>query len=227
MNIKIVRPQGHLSESGQGNPVAKFATINEKGETTSPFFQCRDYISDLLWSHYCKKPINVHGFVSDGKEYENIMEDGKFRLVLKVHYGGQVKPITPEQYQGVKSLIEMFDASLSFPPSEVTLSDDEKYIIICVDKVWTEVPYLQSTLLLLMRLGLKYDPNQPFIEYFSDGSASKYISPYDASYFRASKHILERLLKGEIDSTQKYVATDGIYSVHGNYGIYAYGSRHK
>lgn len=227
MKITIKREQGSLNESGQGRTVIKFATIDENGNTTSPFFQCRDYIGDLLWSHYTGNDISVYGFHATAVEYEDIMKDSRFRMVYKITEGGKGIPITPEQFEGVEAAVKQFNEALAFPPCMIGLCEEGEHIIVDVDKAWTEVPYLQSALVLICRMGFKYIPSKPFLEYFDDGSTGKFTSPYDGNYFRHSKHILKKLLKGEVDTSQKYNPIDDKYTVHEGYGISQYGITHK
>lgn len=228
MKVKIVRHQGNLGEAGQGNPVLKFAAINEKGETITPFFQCRDYIGDMLWAHYTGGSGEVHGFHIKKGEYKDLFKDtNRFGLALKQIYSGKEKEISNEQFTAISEAIQMFNNGLKFEPATIEFSDDKKYVIIFVDKAWTEVPYLQSALLLIVRLGMTFKVKENFMEQFASGKQGNFISPYDASYFKNSKHILEKLLNGEVDKTQKYVGSDELYTVHNRYGISYYGSTHK
>lgn len=232
MKIITKADQGRLSESSHGQIEFKYALIDyDKGETLTPWFKCRDYVNDIFWAYYNNKPILMYGFSCDGTSYREALDKSTFSFALKLVDRLKVedrRPIEDHQIAGISLLLHKFDQALGFEPSKVEVCDENCHIIVSVDKAWSVVPYIQSTLMLILRLGWTYDPNKDFIEqYTQNAQGSKFISPHDMAWMPRIKGTLTNILAGKVDRTQKYKITDREDIVHNYYGVVTYAQHHE
>jgi hypothetical protein len=160
-------------------------------------------------------------------EAKNVLSRERISFIIKTVHRGSVKPIpvTDKQVVGISLLLMNFENALKFEPSVIEVDDSNNYIIVTVDRKWTEIPYVLSALTFILRLGITYDPGKDMFLYYTE--PKNFISPHDAGYFKTATPILKDLLEGKVNKSQKYNPNDGIYDVHGLYGICSYANQYK
>ncbi len=226
--MKIIDKQSEkfsLNETQHGTTEVKFAIINPTtGETLTPFCRCKDYFTDVFWSNKVKKHVSVYGFTWKPNQDGGILDGKTFTLAVELwnRVDGKLVKIDKKQLSSIKSLLNTFDKKLKFLPAKMEVSDDENYAILTVSNAWTKVPYLVSSLFLLIRLGFTYEEKTNPIEYFTGAASSKFISPHDEGYFKRIKNRLEDLFNGKIDKNQTYEKYESSNNIHNYSGIVNY-----
>ena len=221
MEFKLTTYNGNYSEIGQGKREVLFSFYDRDGKSNVVnFFKCKDFAQDVFWSEKLKKEDKIYGFSWSPGSLEKCKFGGYYYLVMKTREDKD-KPIQNSEKLSILSLLSHFEKPLGFNSSKFYKTDSE-HSIFKYDVSWSEYPYLNSALFLLLRLGFTYDCKSDPIAYFDDGLASKYISPNDIGYFKRCKNILTDLNKGIIYTNLKYSDYTSIGNVHNHSGICNY-----
>lgn len=220
--MKIIENvKSNLSEIGHGPKEVQFAFIDdETGKTITPFCMCKDFFNDMFWSNKVKKPITKFGFKWEPNKHKDVLNRDILSLTIrlrdKINYE-KFFEITDKELKGVKSILNKFEKVNKFIKTKVEYSDEKKYLIISFDNKWSDVPYLLSAFLFIIRLGLTYDGKSDIIEYFKVTS-KEFISPNDAMYFKSAETRIKHLLEGKIDKKQNYEMYDE-HTIHSSSGL--------
>lgn len=208
-----------LSEIGHGNITSQFALYNNtSGEIITPFVMCKDFLGDVFWSNKTNKEGNIYGFKWKPNEDKGILEKKHLYIVLrKVNQNKIVEAATEDEVKAIACLINKFDKANKFYKSKTELCEEGKNVIVKFDKKWTEIPYLWSAFLLLLRIGFKYDKISDVQEHYK--SENNYLSRNDVMYMRTAKGLIKDLEEGFIDSTQTYEQYTAIGQVHNGSGV--------
>lgn len=213
-----------LNESAQGEKEVKFAIINpETGETITPFCKCKDYFGDMFWSRKTNKNVMVYGFSWTPDKHKEILDNPTITIAVKLvsRSGQKILKLEESVIAGVKDFLSRINSGLQFKPTEVSLCEEEKHLIITYDKSWTDYPYLHSAFLLFVRLGFTWDGSEDILTFYT-GNPKNFIAPYDEGYVRSTKIKIEDILKGKIDKKQKYESYISDYAMHNYSGIVNY-----
>lgn len=224
MIVKESKKFGSLSEAGHGSREVKIAYLDpDTGEIITPFCKCKDYFNDMFFSNSANASVHIFGFKWDPKEDKGILEKPKLMIAIKTtdHTKGDV-PVSESEALSIESLVSKFTRTLKFKKCKFEFSEDKKHFIITFDRSWTDIPYLNSSFYLLIRLGFTYDDSKDFIEQFKE-SKGKFISSNDQMYLRNVK-VQQRfsdMLEGKIDKNQTYKMYT-VSDIHNRSGIVGY-----
>lgn len=231
MKVRTKVEQGRLTEGSHAQVEFKYALLNpESGETLTPWFKCRDYVNDIFWAYYNNAEIDMYGFRCNGNSFKKFLDMDTFTFAIKLEdkISGKRTPITATHTAGISLLLHKFEQVLGYFPSVLEVCDDTEHIIVTLDKAWSKIPYIQSTLMLLLRLGWTYSPNEDFIEQYTEkAEGRKFISPNDMTWMTRIKYVLKQILEGNVDTRQTYDPKDGPNKVHNYYGIVSYAQNYE
>lgn len=194
-----------LTESQQGNIEMKFAFIDEKGNTISPFCKCKDYFNDIFWSNKVGKSVNIYGLKWKPNQDNGVLDKDRLNLAIKFckRGDGEKIAIDKDKISGLDKFFKIVTKKLKFEKTKFSVSDDNMYIIVDYDRSWTLIPYLNSAFFMFLRLGINFK-GKDIIEYYEKGEAEKFISPHDIGYFQSSINKIKDILQGKLDNTQTY-----------------------
>jgi hypothetical protein len=216
-----------LAEIGHGKITSQFALFNsETEEIITPFVICKDFLGDVFWSNKIKKPGNIYGFKWEPNEDKGILEKEHLFIVLrKVNENKVVEPVTQFEAEAIGILLNKFDSANEFYPTETVLCEEGKNVIVKFDKKWTEIPYLWSAFLLLLRIGFKYDKVSDVQDHYKN--EKNYLSMNDIMYMRTAKGLIKDLEEGFIDRTQTYEQYVHIGNIHSGSGVVSWTPSYK
>lgn len=212
-----------LSEIGHGKREVQFAFMNHKtGKTITPFVRCKDYFNDMFWCYHQKNSCNVCGFSWDSDRERELLSEKTLWVAVRLRDRDKTKEhfdITEKEFKGVTAIVSQFSEKLGFKAPEFEMDDTNKYIIIGFDRAWTEIPYLNSALFLLIRMGFTYERTDDPVKFFEK---AEFISPNDTGYYRSAKKRLSDMFEGKVDKNQTYALYSSGSAAHGSSGIVAY-----
>lgn len=216
-----------LAEIGHGNITSQFALFDkEKGEIITPFVKCKDFLGDVFWSNIKKLAGNIYGFKWSPGEDKGVLDKDRLFIVLrKLKSDGQFEKSTEDEMNGIITLINKFETANKFTLSTAELCDESINVIVEFDKKWTEIPYLWSAFLLLLRIGFKYDKVTDVQTHYIN--EANYLSRNDVMYMRTAKAVIKDLEEGFIDNTQKYENYAAIGSIHNGSGVVSWTPQYK
>lgn len=140
----------HLAEIFQSVEV-KFAFVNEKYEQVSQPCVCRDFLGDVLWSKFTKRPVSIWGF---SYNYDSAPYDEKvLRLSLKF-------PTEQTQANFIQHLhfLEEKEKIANTKPLEILLTQEHDTVILEADPVWQSNIWKLSLYTFYIK---KYSSNNP------------------------------------------------------------------
>lgn len=222
MKLTVKYSNPGLSEVSHGVNELRYALYDEETATTiMPFVRCKDYIQDLFYSYYQKHSATVYGFSWTPDKHRNVLDKDNIFVAVSLaprSNASQLLDITDKQYESVKALWTKVIEGLGYSVLICDKEETGKYILLSFDKKLTEVPYIVSALLLLIRLGFTYDPTKDVEEYFDQ--EKQFLSPGDAYQWKGSKDTLLELMCGKVDDeyTKWSNITSG-YQAHGQTGV--------
>lgn len=213
-----------LSEIGHGNITSQFALFSKnKSQTITPFVKCKDFLGDVFWAEETKQNAKIYGFKWDLGQDQGELKEELHYMVLRKQLNGSnasIADCTKEEVENIKILLNKFETSLGFIKSDTELSESGKEVVVSYDKKWTEIPYVWSAFLLLLRIGFKYDGKSNIYDYYKDDK--NYLSCNDAMYMKTVRDTLLDLENGYIDKLQNYSLYKTIGEMHGNSGVVAW-----
>lgn len=226
--MKIVENvHANLNEIGHGSTEVQFALFSPKtGKTITPFVKCKDYMSDLFWSHTVGKNASIFGFNWKSGRYKDILNADFIHIAVRIRKAGATLDeisITEPQVKGVKHFLKPFEKALGIKPTKVTVCDEGKNILLQVSKQWFARPYTISALFLFIRLGLNYtDFKKSPVEFYDKAKPGLFVSTQDPMYFRQAKNRIIDLLNGKLDKNQTFAMYASADDVHDGSGIVDY-----
>lgn len=218
-----------LCESGQGTVEMKFAIYNKETQSViTPFCKCKDYFSDVFWTKNTgKDTVNQYGFTFK-KGYDNGLLDADiFTLAITMSKSsdGKIQKLKEENLESILSLLRKFEDANNFEPSNGELCEESTHFIITFDKKWSSIPYVLSTLFLLLRMGFNYDEKSDLSVYFKNPKS--FITPNDQMYLNQTLEIVQDLATGIIDTNQKWSDYENCDFTHNNSGLVGYSRKYR
>lgn len=205
MNIEDSYKDQPLSEIGHGSTEVYFAYVHPKNNKTyTPFAKCKDFFNDMFWTKKTGNPVSIYGFKFTKSQDKGDLEEDILVLAIRMSNRNDKKVVKPKEDQlaSILTLLNKIEKKLKFKLTEGLLTDDQEYIVLRYDKKWSEIPYLNSAFFFFMRLGITYNKDTDFDKQFSD--VKNFISPNDAMYYKSAKQRVEDIMKGKLDTKQKY-----------------------
>lgn len=192
----------------------EYHMLNKEGKGITPPIQCKDFLTDLYWSEYLGKPIEIYGFKWEPKK---LKKAEWYRIAVK--YNNQSMK---SHRKALESFLNQWEERLDFEESTVTVDDTETALVVEFSKEWTEKPILVSAFTLFLRMGCQYDPDvdlEKFMEEFP--KRERVWAACDKGYIASEfgkKHV-DQMLKGKSDFAQSYADFESNYAIHGQSGI--------
>ena len=149
---------------------------------------CKDYVNDLLWSHYSKKPVEIYGFTyNTGKDV--LLDMAAFRVATR----HKCVPNKEFEKMGNNALtfLNYYDKKAGLRPCRLrkllALKEDHKdnaytTLLFEADKRWMNSAPLVSFYMLMMRLGFLYSEER--------GGPEEFIKSLKANDVKWSKEDL-------------------------------------
>jgi hypothetical protein len=226
VNLESLKNSPNLAEISHGaNTVHMFFSkiINNEHVRCSQIIKCKDFFQDLFWSRAKKNSSSIYGFAwSHDKENETFSKE-TLNLVLYVSQNIYTnrKKLTDQQWDNSVNFLSKVCQNLNYGEIEVDMDSSKEFIIFTFDKRYTEVPYVWSWFLMMLRLSLTYD-NSEILEYFKKDTLI--YSTNDKMYVRNSNFLknFNNIMNNIIDFSQKWTNYDEINTVHNSTGVLNY-----
>lgn len=181
----------------------KFSIVTRKGginRQISPFFECRDFLSDAFWSIKTKKPVSIYNFCHPPEE--NFLR-GRLRLLVKFPGAGNLS-IT-----SALKLLNAVEKDAKIQPTRVYRTKEKGEFLVSSAKFWAQNPVMISFLTFVIRQGtnlVKYniDPNPE--TFFTEETHEKMSESTDkhTSKFFAGYNKIKQLLASQNEVTGKF-----------------------
>lgn len=133
-----------------------FSLLNESGnEPLHPFFMCKDYYHDLMYTQIYKTKFQIFGYYAcSKKDKQFLLKEGMFNLAIR--HGLINKSFIPKP-DGIKStqlvrLLNDVETILGLEHSYITYFEKEQFAIINSHTDWLQIPWLQSLYFSLIRV---------------------------------------------------------------------------
>jgi len=128
---------------------------------------CKDYVNDLLWSYYSKKPVEIYGFTyNTGKDV--LLDMAAFRVATRN------KQVPNKDFleagNNAIAFLNYFDRKAGVRPCRLRklLASEEEHkdnayatLLFEADKRWMNSAPLVSFYMLMMRLGFSHNRMDP------------------------------------------------------------------
>lgn len=210
-----------LSEIG-GNYV-NFSLVKQQSESIykglhSPFV-CKDFMTDVFWNHETGNAVSIYGFNYAGEALKLIKNQNKVLMAVRLADQNPRGPYVSlaQKQEGLELFLnkiqELIKPSFIFQPIGTNISEDERTIVIHLDKGWTTRPYLISLFTYLIRVGIEY----------KEGDVLNYVMNYgvagnDYSYRKPCVSLLELLKEGK-KPKQSFADFKDLSSCHNRSGF--------
>lgn len=170
--------------------------------------------------------VSIFGFKWKPNQDGGLLNEDKIAIAIRIvsSDGVEIKDMQKEDLRKVMTLINKIAKVNKFKLSRGLISEDGKNAIITVDRKWTETPYVNSSLFLMLRLGFKYEGGTIKECYSKVGN---FLCAGDQMHVKNGEKLIEDLENGIIHDEQKYEDYKDGHSVHGNSGLLGYSSQLK
>ena len=204
--ITFIEPPGYLSETVDWG--FRYMMVDKAGNGLHMAVQCKDFLTDVIWSEHMQEPINTYGF-----NYEpGLLDLEGERFSIAVTHPTEIKGKAPN----LQAFLNVFEASFGVrEPCHVEVANEGNALIVTFDRFWYKTPVLVSAFALFLRCGLWYKGG-PILTFLKEGPK------HDLSTLRRAEEKIAHLLNGVYPRDQAWNSYSDLMDVHHRSGLIGY-----
>lgn len=203
-NYEKTEKTNSYSEIYQSSGV-EFSIVKREGginKQISPFFKCRDFLSDAFWAIRCGEPVQIYGFSHPPNE--NFLR-GRLRFLVKFPASGALS------LEKGWELLKRIEKDMNIPQSRAFKTSTKGVYLVSAAKFWGQNPAMISFITFILRQGVnlvKYnlepDPEKFFTQE-THGILKDCTDKHTTEHFAGYDKIKE-LLSSQADMTKTFNA---------------------
>lgn len=204
----------HYSESYSYG--LEYSLLTPKYKAVHPPVLCKDFLTDIFWSEYTNKRIQIYGFSWTPGRFA--INRRKFHLGIRLRHRGN-DAYDNLECPRLQEFLNEFEALVDVPLSKVYVVSDTAAIVE-FDREWTMQPIRLSLYTLLVRVGLRYDGRgvEKWLTHIRVNGNGE-VGSYDSSIVKAAESKFNGIFKHKsLSFLQEYKDYKGS-SVHDESGL--------